>query len=106
MELLLTHHSPERDALPRYGLSERGQWPASTSDLPLFLTQGQLAHLLDKSVRTLERDRHEGRSIPFKKVGRTVLYARDDILAYRGLSFTSTRDAKVAGSRAGKREIR
>ena len=50
-----------------------GEWPTNASDLPLFLTQQQLAHLLGKSVRTLERHRHVGQSIPFKKVGRTVL---------------------------------
>jgi hypothetical protein len=98
--------SLERDAFQRYGLSARSQWAATTSDPPILLTQGQLAHLLDKSVRTFVRDRHQGRSIPFKKVGRTVLYLRHDILAYLGLSLTSTRDAKVAGSRAGKREFR
>jgi hypothetical protein len=75
--------------MPWPGLSKRGQWPASALDLPLFLTPEQLAYLLDKSVRTLERDRHMGRSIPYRKVGRTVLYARDDVLEYLRQSRTS-----------------
>ena len=76
------------------GLSKRGQWPASALDLPLFLTPEQLAYLLDKSVRTLERDRHIGGSIPYRKVGRTVLYARDDVLAYLRHSPTRTCKSK------------
>ena len=78
----LSTHQPEHDAMSWQGLSKRGQWPASALDLPLFMTPDQLAYLLDKSVRTLERDRHMGRSIPFGRVGRTVLYAREDVLQY------------------------
>ena len=78
----LSTHQPEHDAMSWQGLSKRGQRPASALDLPLFMTPDQLAYLLDKSVRTLERDRHMGRSIPFGRVGRTVLYAREDVLQY------------------------
>ena len=53
----------------------RGEWPAKAAALPLFLTQHQLAHLLGKSVRTLERDRHKGCSVPFVKHGRKLLTA-------------------------------
>ena len=75
-------------------------WPAAATDLPLFLTQRQLAHLLGKSVRTLEHDRIVGRSIPFKKIGRKVLYAREDVLSHlASASFRSTREAKEAGAK-------
>lgn len=74
-----------------------GEWPAAADDLPMFLTQRQLAHLLGKSVRTLERDRVLGGSIPFKKVGRTVLYARQDVLNFLdAASFRSTREVRAS----------
>jgi hypothetical protein len=75
----------------------KSPWPTAASQLPLFLTQGQLAHLLGKSIRTLERDRIIGHSIPFTKVGRRVLYARDDVIRHlAAASFRSTREAKLA----------
>ena len=73
------------------------EWPTDANDLPLFLTPNRLAALLRISVRTLERARHEGSSIPFRKVGRRVLYARDDVLAHLAdASFRSTAEAKAA----------
>jgi Helix-turn-helix domain len=78
----------------------RGEWPADPSTLPLFLTEPQLAHLLDKAESTLQRYRREGRSIPFRAVGRQILYDRDGVLrSLRGKSFRSTQEAKLA--RAG-----
>lgn len=58
------------------------RWPSDINQLPLFLTQSELAHLLGRSVRTLERDRATGGRIPFKKIGRHILYARRDVLSY------------------------
>jgi hypothetical protein len=57
------------------------RWPSAACELPLFLTPQELAELLKKSVRTLQRDRASGRSLPFTKHGRTVLYPRDPVLA-------------------------
>ena len=74
--------------------TERGQWPASVAEIPLFLTPRYLAHLLNRSERTLERDRHMGRFIPYRKVGRTVLYARDDVLEYLRQSPTNACESK------------
>ncbi len=59
----------------------RAHWPADPLQLPVFLTEKQLAHLMGKSVRTLQKYRRAGTSIPFHVVGRSVLYARDDVLA-------------------------
>ena len=59
----------------------QSRWPSAASELPLFLTPRELAALLNKSVRTLQRDRVTGRSLPFTKHGRTVLYPRDPVLA-------------------------
>jgi Helix-turn-helix domain len=61
-----------------------GEWPTSPLDLPLLLTEQQLAHLLGRAVRTLQRHRQEGDSIPFKLIGRRVLYPRDAVLAHFG----------------------
>ena len=57
------------------------RWPSADSELPLFLTPSELAALLNKSVRTLQRDRVAGKSLPFTKRGRTVLYPRDTVIA-------------------------
>ena len=76
------------------------RWPSKPDDLPLFLTQPQLADLLTVSIRTLERQRHDGGSIPFRKVGRRILYGRDDVLRHLDTcAFTSTADTKQGGSR-------
>ena len=72
-------------------------WSTAVLDLPLYLTPRELAQLLQKSERSLERDRIVGRSIPFKKIGRKVLYSRDDVINYlSSASFKSTQEAKAA----------
>jgi hypothetical protein len=60
----------------------RGQWPSDPTELPYFLNEHHLAHLLAKSVRTLERRRHNGTSLPYITLGRQVLYPRDAVLEY------------------------
>jgi hypothetical protein len=63
----------------------RGEWPRAATDLPLILTQLDLAHLRGVTVRTLQRERRLGRlPIPHIKDGRKVLYARADVLAHYG----------------------
>ena len=59
----------------------RGEWPSAVSDLPLVLTQHQLAHLRGVTVRLLQRERRLGISIPFVRDGKRILYARADVLA-------------------------
>jgi hypothetical protein len=65
-------------------LTPRGEWPADPTVLPYFLTEDQLAHLLDRSVRTLQRRRRLGKSPPFTKNGKQILYPRDPAVAYLG----------------------
>lgn len=62
-------------------ITARGEWPADVAVLPIFLTQQQYAHLRGVTVRALQRERRLGKSIPFKKQGKQVLYAREDVLA-------------------------
>jgi hypothetical protein len=58
------------------------QWPTHVADLPLYLTPWQLANLLGRHVRSLERDRTTGKGIPFIRLGKRILYPRDKTLAY------------------------
>jgi len=58
------------------------QWPTHAADLPLYLTPWQLANLLGRHVRSLERDRTTGKGIPFIRLGKRILYPRDKTLAY------------------------
>jgi hypothetical protein len=60
----------------------RGEWPSEVSDLPLMLTEHQLAHLRGKSVRTLQREPQWGRSPPFFRDGRKILYPRAGVVAH------------------------
>jgi hypothetical protein len=63
-----------------------GEWPGRIDALPLLLSEHQLARLLDRSVRTLQTKRYKGVGwIPYMKVGRAVMYRRDDVLAYYGI---------------------
>lgn len=88
--------SPPQAAPAQAAQESPDAWPNAVSALPLFMTQRQLARLLHKSVRTLERDRIAGTGVPFRKMGKTVLYARDDVLsALDAASFKSTREAKA-----------
>lgn len=70
----------------------------ATGGLRPLMTQAYLAEVLDVSERKLERDRHEGTGIAFVKIGRRVLYRREDVLGYlEDNRFTSTAEAKLAG---------
>jgi hypothetical protein len=71
-------------APPFTTVNARGEWPSAETDLPLVLTQHQLAHLRGVTLRTLQRERRLGQSIPFVKDGKKVLYARHHVLARYG----------------------
>ena len=75
-----SNHLGRRAALPP--ALKRGEWPADPSTLPYFLTEDQLGHLLNRSLRTLERQRRNGTSVPFVTIGRQVLYPRDAALEH------------------------
>jgi Helix-turn-helix domain len=80
--------------MPRVG----AMWPTTHDGLPLALTQAQLAKLLNISERKLERDRHTGLGPRFCKIGRRILYRREDVLAYlEAHCFASTAEAKRGG---------
>jgi hypothetical protein len=48
----------------------------------------------------LERQRHDGGAIPFRKIGRRILYGRDDVLRHLDTcAYTSTAATKHGGGR-------
>ena len=69
-----------------------------TNEEPL-LEQDEAAGLIRHSPRTLERKRWDGTGPPFLKIGRKILYDREDLLAWaRSHRRTSTSDAGKAGA--------
>jgi helix-turn-helix protein len=71
-----------------------GAKPLRLSDTPaVFFTVVEAATFLRVSPVTLSRWRIEGRGPPYRKFGRRVVYARDDLLAWaREQSRSSTSD--------------
>jgi hypothetical protein len=78
-------HSATHSA-PRVACRARGEWPSTVLDLPLVLSEAELAHVRGVSVRTLQRDRRRGRGIPYRRVGRKIFYAREAVLSHFGAS--------------------
>jgi hypothetical protein len=77
--------------------------PTSIEDLPLLLTPAQLAGLLGRSERTLERERSDGVGVPFVKFGNRIYYFREAVLeSLRARTYTSTAEAKRAAKEAGR----
>jgi hypothetical protein len=50
------------------------------TEIPKLLKQGEVAEIIRKSEAWLERKRWEGCGIPFRKMGRSVLYYETDVL--------------------------
>ena len=80
--------------------------PKSASALALpdglrrYLTQYQLSEELQISERTLERKRCDGTGPNFKKAGRRVIYAREDVDAWLDAqTYTSTAEVKFGAVR-------
>ena len=74
--------------------------PGSFEEWPTLITSRVLAGLLNVSERTLERRRLRGDFIPFKTVGRRILYAKSDVIAYlEAMTFTSTAASKERARR-------
>jgi hypothetical protein len=76
----------ERTAPSFMARTARGEWPSVAEDLPLLLTEQQLAHLRGVTVRTLQRERRLKLSIPYIRDGRKIRYARHHVLERFGLS--------------------
>ncbi len=62
----------------------------------IFLTPDDVAKLLHRSIRSLERDRQQGVGPKFVKLGRHVLYRPEDIEAWAcDNAVQSTAEAKA-----------
>lgn len=53
-----------------------------SSKFPKLLNQKEVASIIRKSEAWLERQRWRQEGIPYRKVGRNVLYDESDVLAY------------------------
>ena len=54
----------------------------NSSQFPKLLNQKEVALIIRKSEAWLERQRWKGKGIPYRKIGRNVLYDESDVLAY------------------------
>jgi predicted DNA-binding transcriptional regulator AlpA len=52
------------------------------TETPKLLKQNEVAQIIRKSGAWLERKRWEGGGIPFRKMGRSVLYYESDVLEW------------------------
>jgi hypothetical protein len=69
----------------------------STQRIHAFLLQAEAAGYLRVSERTLERWRLEGTGPPFRRFGRRVVYASEDLSGWAAArSFSSTSEADFA----------
>jgi excisionase family DNA binding protein len=55
---------------------------ATTVTMPKLMKQDEVAAFLGVSKQFLERDRWQGATIPYVKVGRGVRYRAEDVAAY------------------------
>jgi excisionase family DNA binding protein len=56
----------------------------STSDLPAFLTEVELAAYLSMDVKKLRRLRYEKRGPVYRKIGTEYRVRREDVIAWLG----------------------
>ncbi len=47
-----------------------------------LLTEHEVSRVIGRAVSTLQKDRVEGRGVPFVRVGRLVRYRESDVQAY------------------------
>jgi hypothetical protein len=64
----------------------RGQWPGTPQELPLLLSEQQFAHLIGRCLRTVQKNRRKQKGWPpHQRIGRSIMYSRDVVLAHYGL---------------------
>jgi hypothetical protein len=47
-----------------------------------YIDEREVAQITGRKVPTLRSDRHKGQGIPYRKVGRKVIYRLDEVVAY------------------------
>ena len=53
-----------------------------SSAIESFFSQETIAAVIKKSIKTLEGDRWRGIGIPYRKIGRRVLYRKSDVISW------------------------
>ena len=61
----------------------------TTVTMPRLMKQGEVADYLGVSTQFLERDRWQGATIPFIKIGRGVRYRAEDVSQYVERNFNA-----------------
>jgi len=51
-------------------------------EIPRYLTEKEVAEMTGLSLSTLRNSRFQGRGLPYIKIGRSVRYSLDDVVAY------------------------
>ena len=47
-----------------------------------YINEKEVARITGRGLQTLRNDRHRGRGLPYIKMGRSVRYSLEDIIAY------------------------
>ncbi len=47
-----------------------------------YVTEKDVTRITKRAVQTLRNDRHEGRGIPYVKLGRSVRYSLSDVIDF------------------------
>jgi len=63
------------------GFSSRGKWE-KMQETEKYLTEKQVAEMINCGISTLRNWRHLGKGIPYIKFGRSVRYALSDVVGY------------------------
>lgn len=75
------------------------RWPPDPTSLPYLLPETDFAKLRGCTPRTLQRERANGRGCPFRKLGKSIYYARPDVLAFIDvMRFQTIAEARRASS--------
>ena len=49
---------------------------------PQWLTEGEVARMTGRALSTLRNERHLRKNLPYAKIGRSVRYKLDDVVAF------------------------
>ena len=47
-----------------------------------YINEKEVARITGRGLQTLRNDRHRGRGLPYIKMGRSVRYSLEDVIAY------------------------
>jgi hypothetical protein len=89
-----------------FNIPGKGSNMEDTSNLPKLLNQNEVSKIIRKSPAWLERKRWEGGGIPFRKLGRHVLYEQADVQCWieSQPKVTSTSEIEGTSDAEGRNE--